>query len=296
MILKSQNMKKLSFLFALCMLGFLLPANAQKIGIDGFILGDSKSTSIFNVGKAKMTLKARGDDWLQYTGNGVYTLYFENDKLIKVTKLLAIHTDLDYIKTAIQKEYFELAYNYGEPTMSGNTFAIWREGNYKLTYDYPITSEQVETRGGSIFALTGPIVMVTYYKCNIFITLELIDPSLLTRNESTVQTQAPSQSQASNASNQTQASSQNIISTTAYSRETNGSVKKTPIKVEIKSMGVLQIISRYISNLEGSAAAWIDLTASHVIYKSSTVSPKDDLEKIYSYKTTIGLTTYYFSL
>jgi len=87
--------------------------------------------------------------------------------------------------------------------------------------------------------------------------------------------------------------SSEIVRTTAYSRDNNGAIIKTPIKVEVKSNGDYKIVSRYVSTIMGGQ--WETVLSVYVVSKCSPYT-QESLEKQFMYKATNVSTTYYFDL
>ena len=170
-------MKRILIIF--CLVCFSAYSFAQQTGIDGFKLGSSREDAYWNVAvlnknkfNGNLKFNTQGDNWVRYSTTFVsYTLYFSNDKLIKVTKSANSYNPNTF-QGFINEQYLDIAYEFGNPTMSGDSYALWRGNNYKISFNYSITSEQYESLDA--YSILGPSrPPITRYTCNVIIILEL---------------------------------------------------------------------------------------------------------------------------
>jgi len=137
---------------------------AQEIGIDGFVLGNSRSTTENNASKKDFKFNKAHDNWVEYVTNPHlihYTLYFGSGNLIKISKLEENYNP-SLFENHIKESYFNIVLEYGEPTISSDSYYIWRIGKNKITFKYSSTSEQVRTLQG----------IETWYTLTITTTIE----------------------------------------------------------------------------------------------------------------------------
>ena len=161
----------------ICSLFLALNAKGQEIEIDGFILGSIKTDALANIAIQNIDVKydGKGSNWIRYKGYYSYTLYFTNDKLSKVVKTETTHVSEKFEKI-IGDQYLDIAYKYGDPTMTGETYAFWRGNNYKISFSYSVSSKQYESLSARSIFNDSP-TMNTFYACEVETIFELLNPN-----------------------------------------------------------------------------------------------------------------------
>ncbi|MCL2312071.1 MAG: hypothetical protein FWC41_06230 [Firmicutes bacterium] len=142
-------MKKIIFVILLAFIsGYSF---AQQIGIDGFILGSSRTAVALNASKKGVELGNDKNNEIIYskctfdpTTCLSYAFYFESGKLYKIEKNEQYQRDnQNLFKGYIRESNLNIVLDYGEPTTSGDSYFIWRIEKNKIAFRYDIVSQEV---------------------------------------------------------------------------------------------------------------------------------------------------------